>query len=160
MRRILSILLENESGALSRVIGLFSQRGYNIDSLTVAPTEDNQISRLTIQTFGNKKTIEQIEKQLQKLIDIHQVIEITNKNYIEREILLIKIQIQDFKKLHKMNQLIEIYNGILINDSKEQYIIQITDTSHTIDSFLKIVKQSFTIIESSRSGIISINCCK
>ncbi|VFP83634.1 acetolactate synthase small subunit [Buchnera aphidicola] len=157
MRRILSILLENESGALSRVIGLFSQRGYNIDSLTVAPTGDNKISRLTIQTFGNKKTIEQIEKQLQKLIDVYQVIEITNKNYIEREILLIKIKTKDFKSLHKINKLIEIYHGILIDYSLERYIVQITGTNHIIDSFLRIAKKSFTIIESSRSGVISIN---
>lgn len=158
MRRILSILLENESGALSRVIGLFSQRGYNIDSLTVAPTENNKISRLTIQTFGNKKTIEQIEKQLQKLIDIHKVIEITNKNYIEREILLVKIKIHEFKKLHKVNQLLEIYQGIIIDCSLEKYIIQISGTNNIIDSFLKIIQKSFKIIELSRSGVISINC--
>ncbi|VFP85810.1 Acetolactate synthase isozyme 3 small subunit [Buchnera aphidicola (Cinara pseudotaxifoliae)] len=158
MRRILSILLENESGALSRVIGLFSQRGYNIDSLTVAPTENNKISRLTIQTFGNKKTIEQIEKQLQKLIDVHKVVEITNKNYVEREILLIKIKIHEFKKLHKVNQLLEIYQGIIIDCSSEKYIIQISGTNNIIDSFLKIIQKSFKIIELSRSGVISINC--
>ncbi|VFP77718.1 acetolactate synthase small subunit [Buchnera aphidicola] len=158
MRRILSILLENESGALSRVIGLFSQRGYNIDSLTVAPTENNKISRLTIQTFGNKKTIEQIEKQLQKLIDVHQVIEITNKSYIEREILLIRIKIHEFKKLHEVNQLLDIYQGIIIDCSSKKYIIQISGTNHIVDSFLKIIKKSFKIIELSRSGVISINC--
>ncbi|VFP88168.1 Acetolactate synthase isozyme 3 small subunit [Buchnera aphidicola (Cinara piceae)] len=158
MRRILSILLENESGALSRVIGLFSQRGYNIDSLTVAPSENRKISRLTIQTYGNKKTIEQIERQLQKLIDVYNVIEITNQNYIEREILLIKIQIQDFKNLHKMNQLIEIYQGNIIDCFSEKYIIQISGTNHVIDSFLNIAKKSFIIIESSRSGVINISC--
>ncbi|VAX76449.1 acetolactate synthase small subunit [Buchnera aphidicola] len=157
MRRILSILLENESGALSRVVGLFSQRGYNIDSLSVAPTENHKISRLTIQTFGNKKTIEQIEKQLQKLIDVHYVVEITNKNYIEREILLIKIQIKDYKKTHKINQLIEIYQGVIIDCSSEQYIIQISSTNHIIDSFLNIAKKSFVILESSRSGILCIS---
>lgn len=157
MRRILLILLENESGALSRVVGLFSQRGYNIDSLTVAPTEDRRISRLTIQTLGNKNKIEQIEKQLQKLIDVHKVIEITNKNYIEREILLIKIKIQDFKKLYKINQLIEMYQGKIIDCSSTEYVIQISGTNHTIDSFLNIAKKSFIIEESSRSGVISIN---
>ncbi|ABJ90614.1 acetolactate synthase small subunit [Buchnera aphidicola] len=158
MRRILSILLENESGALSRVVGLFSQRGYNIDSLSVAPTNKKNISKLTIQTFGNKKTIEQIEKQLHKLIDVYQVLEITNKNYIEREILLIKIQINNLKKLHKINQIIEIYKGNIIDCSSEQYIIQISDTNRNIDSFLNIAKKSFKIIELSRSGVIGISC--
>ncbi|WP_075433754.1 acetolactate synthase small subunit [Buchnera aphidicola] len=158
MRRILSILLENESGALSRVVGLFSQRGYNIDSLSVAPTENRKISKVTIQTFGNKKTIEQIEKQLQKLIDVHAVSEITKNNYIEREILLIKIQITNFKTLHTVNQLVEIYQGTIIDFSSEQYTIQISSTNHIIDSFLYIIKKSFVILDSSRSGVISISC--
>ena len=92
MRRILSVLLENESGALSRVIGLFSQRGYNIESLTVAPTDDPTLSRMTIQTVGDEKAIEQIEKQLHKLVDVLRVNELGQGAHVEREIMLVKVQ--------------------------------------------------------------------
>src|SRR5699024_4815563 len=92
MRRILSVLLENESGALSRVIGLFSQRGYNIESLTVAPTDDPTLSRMTIQTVGDEKVLEQIEKQLHKLVDVLRVSELGQGAHVEREIMLVKIQ--------------------------------------------------------------------
>ncbi|SUX59374.1 acetolactate synthase 3 regulatory subunit [Citrobacter amalonaticus] len=92
MRRILSVLLENESGALSRVIGLFAQRGYNIESLTVAPTDDPTLSRMTIQTVGDEKVLEQIEKQLHKLVDVLRVSELGHGAHVEREIMLVKIQ--------------------------------------------------------------------
>lgn len=92
MRRVLSVLLENESGALSRVVGLFSQRGYNIESLTVAPTDDPTLSRMTIQTVGDQKVLEQIEKQLHKLVDVLRVSELGQGAFVEREIMLVKIQ--------------------------------------------------------------------
>ncbi|MBZ2279205.1 acetolactate synthase small subunit, partial [Buchnera aphidicola] len=99
MRRILSIILENESGALSRVIGLFSQRGYNIETVTIAPTEDPTLSKMTIQTVGNTKSIEQIEKQLHKLIDVLKVVKIDNNSYIERELMLLKIKFTEKKRI-------------------------------------------------------------
>lgn len=157
MKRILSVLLENESGALSRVIGLFSQRGYNIDSLTVAPTEDDTLSRMTIQTHGDQKVIEQIEKQLHKLIDVFRVSEMKLGKYIEREILLIKILAKIFEKKIEIQHLIDLYHGKIINITTNIYTIQIFGKSKKINKFLQNIKESFSIIDSVRSGIISIN---
>ncbi|AEH39731.1 acetolactate synthase III, small subunit [Buchnera aphidicola (Cinara tujafilina)] len=157
MKRILSILLENESGALSRVIGLFSQRGYNIDSLTVAPTEDPTLSKMTIQTHGDQKIIEQIEKQLHKLIDVFRVSEMKKGQYIEREILLITINIKENEKKFDITQLIKLYHGDIIHITAHTYTIQIFGTSNIIDNFLYIIKQLFKVIETVRSGVISIS---
>lgn len=156
MQRILSILLENESGALSRVIGLFSQRGYNIESLTVAPMEDGTLSKITIQTHGNQKTIEQIQKQLHKLIDVIKVIEIDKKNHIEREIILIKINILNLSQEKEIKNIIKKYNGEIINTNVNVYTIQVTGTNNYLNNFLNIVTKFFSIIELVRSGIISI----
>lgn len=157
MKRILSILLENESGALSRVIGLFSQRGYNIDSLTVAPTEDATLSKITIQTHGNQTVIEQIEKQLHKLIDVFRVSEMKKGQYIEREILLIKINIKENEKKIDIIQLIKLYHGSIIHITAQTYTIQIFGTSKNINNFLHTANQLFLVIDIVRSGVISIN---
>ena len=92
MRRIISVLLENEPGSLSRVVGLFSQRGYNIETLTVAPTEDPTLSRLTLTTIGDENVIEQITKHLNKLVDVVKLVDLTEGAHIEREIMLIKVR--------------------------------------------------------------------
>lgn len=155
MRRILSILLENESGALSRVIGLFSQRGYNIESLTVAPTEDASLSQLTIQTVGDEKVIERIGKQLHKLIDVLKVSEINDTDYIEREIILIKTG-NICKKKEKIKDIVDIFRGQIISLTTEGYIIQITGSSKKINSFLELIRKYVNIIDLSRSGIIGI----
>ena len=112
MRRILSVLLENESGALSRVIGLFSQRGYNIESLTVAPTDDPTLSRITIQTVGDEKVLEQIEKQLHKLVDVLRVNELVQGGgtHVEREIMLVKVQASGFGR-EEVKRCAEIFRG-------------------------------------------------
>ncbi|WP_075431839.1 acetolactate synthase small subunit [Buchnera aphidicola] len=157
MKRILSILLENESGALSRVIGLFSQRGYNIDSLTVAPTEDATLSKITIQTHGNQTVIEQIEKQLHKLIDVFRVSEMKQGQYIEREILLIKINIKENEKKIDIIQLIKLYHGSVIYITAQTYTIQIFGTSKNINDFLDTANKLFLVIDTVRSGVISIN---
>ncbi|PCQ07300.1 acetolactate synthase small subunit, partial [Klebsiella pneumoniae] len=114
MRRILSVLLENESGALSRVIGLFSQRGYNIESLTVAPTDDPTLSRMTIQTVGDEKAIEQIEKQLHKLVDVLRVSELGQGAHVEREIMLVKVQASGYGR-EEVKRNTEIFRGQIID---------------------------------------------
>ncbi|CAL4042582.1 Acetolactate synthase isozyme 3 small subunit [Buchnera aphidicola (Tetraneura ulmi)] len=153
MKRFLSILLENESGSLSRVIGLFSQRGYNIESLNVAPTEDPSISKMTVQTIGNKKIIAQIEKQLKKNINVLNVYEI-KKKHIQKEIILIKINIEKEEK--KILEIIEKFQGKIILKKNLYNIIQLSETNENIDKFLNLIKKKTNILELTRSGIISI----
>ncbi|ANF17302.1 acetolactate synthase 3 regulatory subunit [Buchnera aphidicola (Schlechtendalia chinensis)] len=157
MKRIISVLLENESGALSRVVGLFSQRGYNIESITVAPTEDSSISKITIQTMGDKKIIEQIEKQLHKLIDVLRVTEIEYENHLEREIILIKIKSTTSNTRKEIKQITDIFEGIIVNVTSLYYIIQLSGTSNKIDSYLAVIRNISEIIEISRSGVIGIS---
>lgn len=156
MKHILSILLENESGALSRVVGLFSQRGYNIESITVAPTEDSSISKITIQTIGDEKIIEQIEKQLHKLIDVLKVTEIGHLDHLEREILLIKIDnTQD--QYNKIQNITSIFRGNVIYITYNTSIIQLSGTSKKLNEYIKNIRELTDIIEISRSGIISMS---
>ncbi|QCI27153.1 acetolactate synthase small subunit [Buchnera aphidicola] len=155
MKHILLILLENEPGSLSRVIGLFSQRGYNIESITVSPTEDTTLSSMTIQTNGDKKTIEQIEKQLHKLINVLKVIQINQNNYIEREIALIKIKNSGYIS-KQLKLIIDVFNSKIIDITSNIYIIEIIGSSKKINNFLNIIKKISKIIEISRSGIIGI----
>ncbi|WP_343128756.1 acetolactate synthase small subunit [Buchnera aphidicola (Kurisakia onigurumii)] len=160
MKKILSILLENEFGSLSRVIGLFSQRGYNIDSISVSPTEDTTVSQVTIQTtVYNLSIIEQIKKQLKKLINVLKVTEINKSSYIETEIILIKIE---FNK-NNMNSISEINNKFFHNilyQEKNISIIQITGSSNIINKYLIQIKKVTKILEISRSGIIGLNLKK
>jgi len=156
MRRILSILLENESGALSRVIGLFSQRGYNIETITVAPTEDPTLSKMTVQTLGNEQAIEQIEKQLHKLIDVLRVVQIKQDSCIEREIMLIKVYLNNYKK-DEIKHITDVFRGQIIDITSTTYILQLSGTTKKLDSFIKIVRNISEIIEISRSGIIGIS---
>ncbi|QCI21534.1 acetolactate synthase small subunit [Buchnera aphidicola (Hyadaphis tataricae)] len=155
MRRILSILLENESGALSRVIGLFSQRGYNIETITVAPTEDPSLSKMTIKTIGDEKTIEQIEKQLHKLIDVLRVMQIKPCSHIEREIMLIKVQINSQGR-DGIKHITEVFRGQIVDMTSKTYILQLCGTAKKLDSFLKTIRNLSEIIEITRSGIIGI----
>ncbi|MXP56487.1 acetolactate synthase small subunit [Pantoea sp. Mhis] len=156
MRRILSVLLENESGALSRVIGLFSQRGYNIDSLTVAPTEDRTLSRITIQTVGDEKVLEQIEKQLHKLIDVLHVSELRKNAYIEREIVLVKIKTNGLVR-EEVKRNTEIFRGQIIDVTSMLYIVQLVGTSKKINAFLQLVRDIAEILEVVRSGIVTLS---
>lgn len=155
MRHIISIILENESGALSRVIGLFSQRGYNIESLTVAPTYESSLSCITIETFGDLKILEQIKKHLCKLINVLRVISFEDKQNIEREILLIKVFYNNAIHQEIKNN-IEIFRGQIINVTYNKYIIQIIGTKNKIDAFITMIKEITKIIEIVRSGVISI----
>ncbi|XBC41452.1 MAG: acetolactate synthase small subunit [Buchnera aphidicola (Nurudea yanoniella)] len=157
MKRTISILLENESGALSRVVGLFSQRGYNINCITVAPTEDQSLSKITIQTIGDKTTIEQIEKQLHKLIDVLQVTEITYEDHLEREIILIKIKSTTSHIRKEIKQITDIFQGIIVNVTSLHHIIQLSGTNNKINSYLAVIRNISEIVELSRSGVINIS---
>ncbi|BAP58468.1 acetolactate synthase small subunit [Candidatus Tachikawaea gelatinosa] len=156
MRRILSVLLENESGVLSRVIGLFSQRGYNIESLTVAPTDDPSLSRMTIHTVGNEQILEQIEKQLHKLINVLRVSELRQGAYIERELILIKVQALPDKR-EEIKRNIDIFRGNIIDVTPSLYTIQLIGKSDKLNAFLAILHSVSEIIEVVRSGIVGIS---
>ena len=156
MRHIISILLENESGALSRVAGLFSARGYNIESLTVAATEDRTLSRLTLVTRGDDSVIEQILKQLNKLVDVVKVVDITEGPHLEREIILVKVQVRSGDQRDEMMRLIEIFKGKIVDVTQTTYTLEMTGDSAKISSFLEGLKNT-TILETVRSGITGIS---
>ena len=147
MRRILSVLLENESGALSRVIGLFAQRGYNIESLTVAPTDDPTLSRMTIQTVGDAKVLEQIEKQLHKL---------GQGAYVEREVMLVKIQASGYGR-EEVKRNTDIFRGQIIDVTPSIYTVQLAGTSDKLDAFLASVRDVAKIVEVARSGVVGLS---
>ncbi|KGD70560.1 acetolactate synthase 3 regulatory subunit [Tatumella morbirosei] len=156
MRRILSVLLENESGALSRVIGLFSQRGYNIESLAVAPTDDPTLSRMTIQTVGDAKVLEQIEKQLHKLVDVLRVSELGQAACVEREIMLVKIQAEGSQR-DEVKRCSDIFRGQIVDVSASLYTVQLAGTSDKLDAFLNTLRGVTDIVEVVRSGVIGLS---
>lgn len=155
-RRILSVLLENESGALSRVVGLFSQRGYNIESLTVAPTDDPTLSRMTIQTVGDEKVLEQIEKQLHKLIDVLRVSELVQGSHVEREIMLVKLQASGYGR-EEVKRSTDIFRGQIVDVTSSLYTVQLAGTSDKLDAFLNAVRDVAEIVEVARSGIVGVS---
>lgn len=155
MRHIISMLMENESGALSRVAGLFSARGYNIESLTVAPTEDESLSRMTIVTSGSDNIIEQITKQLNKLVDVVKLADITEGMHIERELMLIKVKADDIDKREELKRLSDVFRGRVIDVSDTTYIIELTGTNEKLDAFIEAI-QGQDIIETVRSGVSGI----
>ena len=154
MRHIISILLENESGALSRVAGLFSARGYNIETLTVAPTEDASLSRLTIVTTGSDEIIEQITKQLNKLVDVVKVVDLSEAAHIERELMLIKVRATG-KDREEMKRMAEIYRGRIIDVTDSTYVIELTGSGSKLDSFIQAIEASL-ILETVRTGVSGI----
>ena len=154
MRHIISILLENESGALSRVAGLFSARGYNIETLTVAPTEDASLSRLTIVTTGSEEIIEQITKQLNKLVDVIKVVDLSEAPHIERELMLIKVRAAG-KDREEMKRMADIYRGRIIDVTDSTYVIELTGTGVKLDSFIQAIEPSL-ILETVRTGVSGI----
>ena len=154
MRHILSILMENESGAMSRVVGLFSARGYNIDALSVAPTEDPTLSRMTIVTRGNDQVLEQITKQLNKLVEVVKVIDFNNCRHVERELMLVKVRALG-KDRDELLRLTDIYRGQVVDVTDKSYVIEITGTSDKLDSFLETVPKGL-ILETVRTGAAGI----
>ena len=155
MRHIISILIENEAGALSRVAGLFSARGYNIESLTVAATEDASLSRMTIVTTGTDRVIEQITKQLNKLIDVVKLLELTDGPHIEREMLLLKVAVTSEETQQQLRRLLEVFKGHLIDHTSMTMTIQLTQTGEQIDSFIEALTD-YEILETVRSGVSGI----
>jgi len=148
--------MENESGALSRVAGLFSARGYNIESLTVAATEDASLSRMTIVTSGSNEIIEQINKQLNKLIDVVKLVDITaNGEHIERELMLIKVQVDNSEKREEVKRQADIFHGRILDVTDTTYIIELTGEGSKLDAFIAAIDAS-DILETVRSGATGI----
>ena len=154
MRHVISLLLENEAGALSRVSNMFSARGYNIESLTVAPTEDPSLSRMTIVTTGSDEIVEQITKQLNKLVDVVKVVDISESAHIERELLLVKVRATG-KDREEIKRTSDIFRGHIIDVTDASYVIELTGTQNKLDSFLGALDASL-ILETVRSGICGI----
>ncbi len=155
MRRIISMLMENEPGALSRVVGLFAQRGYNIETLNVAPTDDPTLSRLTLTTAGSDLRIEQITKQLNKLIDVVKLVDLTEGAHVERDMMLIKIRAQGIAR-DEVKRTTDIFRGQIVDVGPNVYTIQLTGTSDKLDSFVAAMEGA-DILEVVRSGVAGIS---
>lgn len=154
MRHIISLLMENEAGALSRVAGLFSARGYNIESLSVAPTEDPTLSRMTIVTSGSDAIIEQINKQLNKLIDVAAVMDLNEGEHLERELMLVKVRCQGAAR-EEFRRVVENFQGRFIDTSDTTCTIELSDTCAKLDSFLLAIGRDL-ILETVRTGASGI----
>ncbi|TAK85338.1 MAG: acetolactate synthase small subunit [Betaproteobacteria bacterium] len=153
-RHIISVLVENEAGALSRISGLFSARGYNIETLTVAPTEDASMSRMTIVTSGSEDVIEQITKQLNKLIEVVKVIDLSEAEHIERELMLIKVRAGQ-KEREDMKRMADIFRGRVIDVSDNTYTIELTGDTRKLDAFIQALEPG-SILETVRTGASGI----
>ncbi len=154
MRHIISILLENEAGALSRVAGLFSARGYNIETLTVAPTEDPSLSRRTIVTIGSDDVIEQITKHLNRLIEVVKVVDLSEGPHIERELMLVKVRATG-KERDEMKRMAEIFRGRIIDVTDKTYTIELTGNVAKLDAFIEAIDKAL-ILETVRTGVSGI----
>ena len=154
MRHVISLLIENESGALSRVSGLFSARGYNIESLTVAPTEDASLSRMTIVTSGSDDIVEQITKHLNKLVEVVKVVDLSESAHIERELMLVKVRATGELR-EEMKRLAEIFRGRILDVSDKTYTIELTGTGSKLQAFLDAVEPA-NILETVRTGASGI----
>ena len=154
MRRIIAVLLENEAGALSRVVGLFAQRNYNFETLTVAPTEDPTLSRLTLTTEGDDGKIEQITKHLNKLIEVVRVFDLTEGDHLEREIVMIKVR-ADGDARAEVKRTTDIFRGQIVDVNKNTYTIQLVGPSEKLVAFIDALggKQ---VVEVVRSGVTGI----
>ena len=156
MRHIISLLMENEAGALSRVAGLFSARGYNIESLSVAPTEDPTLSRMTIVTSGSDDVIEQINKQLNKLIDVVAVLDLTDGEHLERELMLVKIRHAGTDR-NALRGIVDKFEGRIIEESGTNCTVELTGAGSRLDDFLATIDRSL-ILETVRTGASGIGC--
>ncbi len=155
MRHIISVLMENEPGALSRVVGLFSQRGYNIESLTVAPTEDQSLSRLTLKTIGDDGKIEQITKHLNRLVEVVKLVDLTEGPHIEREMMLVKVKASGAQRA-EIKRCTDIFRGQVVDVGPSVYTVQILGTSDKLDAFLEAVGDA-SILEVVRTGVCGLS---
>ncbi|MDR1064402.1 MAG: acetolactate synthase small subunit [Azoarcus sp.] len=154
MRHVISLLIENESGALSRVSGLFSARGYNIETLTVAPTEDESMSRMTLVTSGSDDIIEQITKQLNKLVDVIKVIDLSDAPNIERELLLVKVRATGAAR-EEMKRMADIFRAHIVDVTDSSYVIELTGNDRKLDAFVAAIDPAL-LLETVRSGTCGI----
>ena len=154
MRHIISILLENEPGALARVVGLFAQRSYNIETLTVAPTEDPTLSRMTITTSGPDRVIEQITKQLNKLIEVVKLVDLTEGAHLERELMLSKVKASGAQRA-EIKRTSDIFRGQIVDVTANVYTIQLTGTSDKLEAFIEAIGPG-CILETVRTGVSGI----
>ena len=155
MRRILAVLLENEAGSLSRVANLFSARGINIESLTVTPTPDETLSRMTIVTFADDRVLEQVSKQLHKLVDVVTVADMTGQNHVEREMALIKLRLRDESSVDDLQRVNKVYRGRIADVSALCYTSEVVGTSEEIDAYLAAMS-GHELVEVVRSGPLGI----
>jgi acetolactate synthase-1/3 small subunit len=154
MRHIIAVLLENEPGALSRVVGLFAQRNYNIESLTVAPTEDATLSRLTLTTIGDDSKIEQIMKHLYKVVEVVKVVDLSEAEHVERELMLIKIRAEGAQRA-EVKRTADIFRGQIIDVTPNGYTVQLSGPSDKLDAFIRAVGK-LSILEVARTGVSGI----
>lgn len=154
MKHILSVLVENAPGALSRVVGLFSARGYNIETLTVAPTEDETLSRMTITTTGSEEVIEQITKHLNRLVDVVKVVDLTEGEHVERELMMIKVRAVG-KEREELMRLTDIFRGHIVDVTDKTYTIELTGDQSKIQAFINTLEKS-AILETVRTGVSGI----
>ena len=154
MRHIISLLMENEAGALSRVAGLFSSRGYNIESLTVAATEDPTLARMTLVTAGSDDVVEQITKQLNKLIEIVKIVDLSDGDHIERELMLMKVRAVG-KDREEIKRVADIFRGRIIDVTDKSYTVELTGTGSKLDAFIEAMERG-NILETVRTGASGI----
>lgn len=154
MKHVISVLMENAPGALSRVVGLFSARGYNIETLTVAPTEDSTLSRLTLVTMGSDDVIEQITKHLNRLVDVIKVVDLSEGSHIERELMLIKVRAVG-KEREEMKRMADIFRGRIIDVTDKAYTIELTGNQEKVQAFIDALDRS-AILETVRTGVSGI----
>ncbi len=150
-RHLIAVLLENEAGALARVVGLFAQRNYNIDSLTVAPTEDPTLSRLTITTRGSAAQTEQVTKHLNKLIEVVKVIDLSEATHVERELMLVKVRAQGPQRA-EVKRTADVFRGQIVDITDSAYMVQLTGTTEKLDAFIRAIGAT-TILEVVRTGV-------
>ncbi|KXS38138.1 MULTISPECIES: acetolactate synthase small subunit [Modicisalibacter] len=155
MRHIISILMENEPGALSRVVGLFSQRNFNIESLNVAPTDDATLSRLTVTTVGDDRVIEQITKHLNKLIDVVKLVDLTEGNHVERELMLVKVKALGAQR-DEVKRTVDIFRAQIVDVTPSVYTVQITGDAAKLDAFLQAMSP-IGVLEVARTGVSGIS---
>lgn len=155
MRRIVAVLLENEPGALSRVIGLFAQRNYNIESLTVAPTEDPTLSRLTLSTNADENKVEQITKQLNKLIEVVKVVDLGETDHVERELMLVKVRAEGAAR-DEIKRSADVFRGQIVDVSPSAYTIQVTGPTEKLDAFVRVLGKNI-VLEVARTGVTGVS---
>jgi acetolactate synthase-1/3 small subunit len=154
MRHTISVLVENKFGVLTRVASLFSGRGYNIDTLNVGPTEDPQTSRMTIVTRGDDATLEQIVKQLEKLVDVLKVQDFRSDEYIDRELVLVKVAV-DAKARAEVMQITDIFRSKIVDVQPKSLTIEVTGNESKVEKFLHLMK-SFGILDLTRTGKVAL----